>query len=388
MRSPRRFGFPRQGFTGPCALRLADGSSPQRPRSRQDFVKAVRAVVGDRPGLSVEEKTYSVAVHYRGAPHERPRIEAALRDLLREEPDDVVLAAGRKVIEVAPRLASKGGALLAFMNEPPFAGRRPIMIGDDAPDESAMAVYGGVILAASQIFFDERLPKTGDRALFDLLEPLGVTAISVALTRDAGIWEYRGRQRVHTYSAAMCWVACDRLGRIAERLGLSDRTEQWRKSAAGLRETILERAWNAQSGRYCGSLDGDDVDESVLLLHELGIVSPADPKFVASVEAIGRRLGRDSLLLRYDAPDDFGAPTVAFVVCTFWYVVALAAIGRADEARAMFEKLLARRNPLGLLSEDIDPASGELWGNFPQTYSMVGIIITAMRLSTGWERAR
>ncbi len=269
-----------------------------------------------------------------------------------------------------------------------YRGLGPVRVGNEAAAQVQHDVYGGVILAAAQMFFDERLPKKGDRALFDLLEPLGVTALSVALTPDAGIWEYRGRKRVHTYSAAMCWVACDRLARIAERLGLSDRAEQWRKSAAGLREAILERAWNAEAGMFCGSLDGDDFDASVLLLHELGIVAPADPRFFATVEAIGRRLGRDGLLLRYDAPDDFGAPTVAFVVCTFWYVDALAAIGRTQEARAMFEKLLARRNHVGLLSEDIDPASGELWGNFPQTYSLVGIIITAMRLSTGWERAR
>ena len=99
-------------------------------------------------------------------------------------------------------------------------------------------------------------------------------------------------------------------------------------------------------------------------------------------------LGRNGLLFRYAAPDDFGAPSTAFTVCTFWYVEALAAIGRPDEARTLFEKVLARRNHVGLLSEDIDPATGELWGNFPQTYSLVGIILCAMRLSKSWEEAR
>jgi GH15 family glucan-1,4-alpha-glucosidase len=269
-----------------------------------------------------------------------------------------------------------------------YRGHGPVRIGNAAAEQVQHDVYGGVILAASQMFYDERLPQPGDQALYDLLEPLGMAALRLALTPDAGIWEYRGRTRVHTYSAAMCWAACDRLARIAERLGLQARAESWRRSAAELRATILERAWNDEEGAFCGSLDGCDFDASVLLLHEVGIVAADDPRFVSTVEAIGRRLGRDGLLLRYDAPDDFGAPKTAFTVCTFWHIDALAAIGRRDEAREMFERLLARRNAVGLLSEDIDPATGELWGNFPQTYSMVGIIIAAMRLSKGWEHAR
>jgi GH15 family glucan-1,4-alpha-glucosidase len=126
----------------------------------------------------------------------------------------------------------------------------------------------------------------------------------------------------------------------------------------------------------------------VLLLHELGLLAADDPRFVSTVEQIGLRLARNGMMLRYDAPDDFGAPTVSFAVCTFWYVDALAAVGRVAEAREMFAKLLALRNHAGLLSEDIDPATGELWGNFPQTYSLVGIIISAMRLSRGWENGR
>ena len=269
-----------------------------------------------------------------------------------------------------------------------YRGQGPVRIGNAAADQAQHDVYGGVILAASQMFFDERLPKKGDVALFERLEPLGMMALKLALTPDAGIWEYRGRVRVHTYSAAMCWVACDRLARIAERLSLTSRAEQWRASAEGLKEAILSRAWNEKLGAICGSLDGDEFDASVLLLHELGLVAADDRRFVSTVEQIGLRLARNGMLLRYDAPDDFGAPTVSFAVCTFWYVDALAAVGRVAEAREMFEKLLAARNHAGLLSEDIDPATGELWGNYPQTYSLVGIIISAMRLSRGWENGR
>jgi GH15 family glucan-1,4-alpha-glucosidase len=105
------------------------------------------------------------------------------------------------------------------------------------------------------------------------------------------------------------------------------------------------------------------------------------------VDAIGEALGRGEYLFRYIAPDDFGAPETSFNICTFWYIDALAATGRKERARAMFEHMLTQRNPLGLLSEDLAPKSGEHWGNFPQTYSMVGLIQAAMRLSRRWEDA-
>ncbi|RZA25524.1 MAG: glycoside hydrolase family 15 protein, partial [Lysobacteraceae bacterium] len=114
---------------------------------------------------------------------------------------------------------------------------------------------------------------------------------------------------------------------------------------------------------------------------------PDDPRFVATVEAIGRELKRGDALFRYVAPDDFGSPETSFTICTFWYIDALAAIGRKDEARELFERILARRNPLGLLSEDLSFETGEAWGNFPQTYSHVGLITAAMRLSRPWKDA-
>ena len=114
-------------------------------------------------------------------------------------------------------------------------------------------------------------------------------------------------------------------------------------------------------------------------------MSADDPRFVATVDAIGAVLRQGDHLYRYIAPDDFGTPETSFTICNFWYVDALAATGRLPEARALFEKLLAQRNHLGLLSEDVHPTTGELWGNFPQTYSLVGLVNAAMRLSRRWE---
>ena len=117
----------------------------------------------------------------------------------------------------------------------------------------------------------------------------------------------------------------------------------------------------------------------------MGFISPDDPRFVGTVDAVERELKRGPLLFRYVKEDDFGSPENAFIICTFWYIDALIAQGRTAEARELFENMLACRNHLGLLSEDINPTTKELWGNFPQTYSLVGLINCAMKLSKTWE---
>ncbi len=266
-----------------------------------------------------------------------------------------------------------------------FLGQGPVRIGNAAAEQDQHDAYGSVILAASQMFIDNRLPRMGDAALFRRLEPLGEHARRLALTPDAGIWEYRGRKRVHTYSAALCWAACDRLAKIAAHLGITGRAGFWRGHADTLRQEILGRAWNPARRAITGALDDDALDASVLFLDELGLIAAQDPRFVATCEAIGRELQRNGKIMRYTGEDDFGAPETAFLVCNFWYIDALAAIGRKDEARELLVDLLKRRNAFGLFSEDIHPTTGELWGNIPQTYSMAAIINSAMRLSIGWE---
>jgi GH15 family glucan-1,4-alpha-glucosidase len=268
-----------------------------------------------------------------------------------------------------------------------FLGQGPVRVGNLAVEQIQHDVYGSAILAATQMFIDSRLARMGDKALFDRLEPLGEKAFQVALVPDAGIWEYRGRERVHTHSAAICWVACDRLARIARRLDIFDRAEVWRSRAESLRETIISRAWREEKGAFAGSLDDDDLDASVLLLAELGLVKASDPKFLKTCETIGRDLERNGLTMRYIAKDDFGLPETAFIVCSFWHIDALASIGQGEKARHKFVELLNRRNIYGLLSEDLHPKTGQLWGNLPQTYSMAAIIDSATRLSIKWEDA-
>jgi GH15 family glucan-1,4-alpha-glucosidase len=268
-----------------------------------------------------------------------------------------------------------------------FLGHGPVRVGNQAAQQVQNDVYGSVVLAATQMFVDERLPIVGDESLYRLLERLGERALSLAFEPDAGLWEYRGRERAHTYSATLCWAACDRLGRIAGRLGIADRAQYWLTHAGGMRERILAEAWDEKQQALTGALGAPDLDASVLLVSELGLLRSNDPRFVKTCEAIGRDLMRKGRIMRYVAPDDFGEPETAFLACNFWYVDALNRIGRTAEARGLFESILASRNAYGLLSEDIHPETGELWGNLPQTYSMAGIINTATRLSSSWEDA-
>jgi GH15 family glucan-1,4-alpha-glucosidase len=183
----------------------------------------------------------------------------------------------------------------------------------------------------------------------------------------------------------MCWAACDRLARIAGHLELADRATHWQTRADQIRETVLRTAWNPRLKSFTAGFNDDEIDASLLLMHEVGFIRPDDPRFVGTVAAVERELRHGQHLFRYARPDDFGAPRNAFVVCTFWYIDALIAQGRTVEARELFENMLACRNHLGLLSEDIDPETNELWGNFPQTYPLVGIVNCAMKLSKTWE---
>ncbi len=270
---------------------------------------------------------------------------------------------------------------------PGYRGMGPVRVGNQAYRQVQHDVYGSAILAATHVFFDRRLIRDDDDVLFHRLEALGERAAALFDQPDAGIWELRGAGRVHTFSSVICWAGCDRLARIAEHLGLTDRSEYWRGQAARIHQAICARAWNPTLGSFVATMDGDSLDASLLLLHEVGFLSADDPRFVATVEAIERGLRRGDFIYRYVEKDDFGTPQNAFLVCTFWYIDALATIGRREEARTLFEHVLACRNRHGLLSEDIDPETREQWGNFVQTYSMVGLISSAIRLSLPWDQA-
>ena len=300
------------------------------------------------------------------------------------------IAAGAKDGRLQPVYRVNGRCDIEERVVPTLPGYRrmgPVRIGNEAYRQVQNDVYGSAILAATHAFFDSRLLRPGNEGLFAQLEALGEQAARVWAEPDAGLWELRGATRVHTSSSIMCWAACDRLGKIAARLGLAERARYWRQQAEAIHRGVCERAWSETRGSFVSTFGGNDLDASLLLLVELGFLQAEDPRFAATVAAIGGELRRGDFVFRYAGADDFGTPQNAFLACTYWYIDAIAALGRREEARALFENLLACRNRHGLLAEHIDPATRELWGNFPQTYSMVGLINSATQLSIPWNEA-
>ncbi len=271
---------------------------------------------------------------------------------------------------------------------PGYRGMGPVRVGNQAHEHLQHDVWGQIVLSSVQAFFDERLLRPATIEDFRALEPIGERAFALHDQPDASLWEFRGRAAVHTYSAVMCWAACDRLGNAAVKLGLNERARYWNERAAVIRQTVEARAWNEELGRFAATFDGDGLDASLLQLTEVRFIPPDDPRMAATTKAVEEGLRRGSHMLRYAVPDDFGEPKTAFNFCTFWLIEALHFAGRDEEARALFEEMLARRTPAGLLSEDIGFHDGELWGNYPQTYSLVGLINCAVLLSRPWASVR
>jgi GH15 family glucan-1,4-alpha-glucosidase len=268
---------------------------------------------------------------------------------------------------------------------PGYRNHPPVRVGNQAQEHFQHDVYGNIILGASQAFHDKRLFRRGGAAEFEALEKMGELAFQVHDQPDAGMWELRTRSRIHTSSVLMNWAACDRLAKIADVLFLPERHAFWRERADRIRERVLREAWSEARQAFTESFGGRELDASVLLMAEVGFIEPRDPRFVATVDALEKSLCDGPFMRRYEAADDFGKPETSFNICTFWRIDALARIGRREQAREIFEAMLAARNHLGLLSEDTHPVTGEMWGNFPQTYSMVGLINGAVRLSKPWD---
>jgi GH15 family glucan-1,4-alpha-glucosidase len=281
--------------------------------------------------------------------------------------------------------------VLTEWNAPHLPGYRnigPVRVGDQAHEHLQHDVYGQIILSTVQAFFDERLLRPATIADFHALEPIGERAFELHDKPDASLWEFRGREAVHTYSSVMCWAACDRLGNAAGRLGLTERADFWNGRAAQVRATIETRAWCPTEGRFSSVFDGDGLDASLLQMVDVRFLPADDPRMQATMAAVEDGLRRGAYMLRYATADDFGLPKTAFNFCTFWLIEALHLSGRTAEARELFEQMLARRTSAGLLSEDITLDGCELWGNYPQTYSLVGLINCANLLSKSWQSIR
>lgn len=266
---------------------------------------------------------------------------------------------------------------------PGFEGEGPVRIGNAAALQTQNDVFGEMALALTPIFLDERFNAERSPAVLKLVEAMARKAISLAGKPDAGIWEFRKELEPQTFSSLMCWAAADRMASIAER-NASAAAGEFRAAAERIRGEVIARAWNAELGSFAGHCGGRDLDASLLQMAPLRFLPAQDPRLHATVDAIRQGLAVDGWLLRYRLDDGFGQPRVAFILCTFWLIEALAALGRHEEAEALMKQIQPALSPLGLLSEDFDSATLRMWGNFPQAYSHVGLIRAAFAASPSW----
>lgn len=296
------------------------------------------------------------------------------------------VAGGTPSLELAPLYRVDGRADLeerVLENWPGFGGEKPVRVGNAAALHQQHDIYGEMVLALAPVFLDDRFTEERSPAALSLLERLSRRAISLVGVPDAGIWEYRTAWKPQTFSSLMCWAAADRMARISARF--SPGKAEFVDAASRIREEVIARAWNEELGSFVASYDSTDLDASILQMVPLRFLPPADPRMQRTVRAIGAGLGSSGWLYRYRLDDGFGHPSVAFIICNFWLVEALATCGQAVEAKAVLNRACAALSPLGLLSEDYDTTSLRMWGNFPQAYSHVGLIHAAFAASPGWS---
>ncbi|MBK8480502.1 MAG: glycoside hydrolase family 15 protein [Proteobacteria bacterium] len=296
------------------------------------------------------------------------------------------IAASAPELDLAPlyRIDGKsdlGEQVLAAW--PGFGGEGPVRVGNGAAKHQQYDVFGEMVLALTPFFMDARFREKVTPGLLDLVTRLAQKAIAVAGQPDAGIWEFRSEWRPQTFSSLMCWAAADRMSRIAKRHRPAD-AETFARAAEKIRDELLQRAVDPVRGCLVADYGGKEVDAALLQAVTLRLLPPDDKRLHATVDAVRDDLEHEGWLRRYRTDDGFGVPAVAFMLCTFWQVEALARLGREAEARTLLDRVRAVDSPLGLLAEDLDPVSKIMWGNFPQAYSHVGLIHAAFAASPRW----
>jgi GH15 family glucan-1,4-alpha-glucosidase len=268
-------------------------------------------------------------------------------------------------------------------NWPGYRGDGPVRIGNAAALHRQNDVFGEMVLALTPFFLDARFREQVTKPVLDLVAGLAREAVRVAGQPDAGIWEYRSDWRPQTFSSLMCWAAADRMGRIARRHRPAAAGE-FESAAAAIHAEMLREAIDTERGCLVADYGGKEVDAALLQAVALRFLPPVDPRLHATIDVIRSDLDCMGWLRRYRTDDGFGRPAVAFTLCTFWLVEALATVGRMEEARKLLDHVHSVPSPLGLLSEDVDPTTGTMWGNYPQAYSHAGFIHAAFAASPPW----
>jgi GH15 family glucan-1,4-alpha-glucosidase len=266
---------------------------------------------------------------------------------------------------------------------PGYEGSRPVRVGNAASEQLQLDVYGEVLDALYQTRVHG---APADDNIWSLARNLLEWLEDGWRREDAGIWEVRGPARHFTHSKVMAWVAFDRAIRAHEEFGREGPVDRWRTLRAEIHAEVLASAWSSRKQAFAQSYGSDELDASILLMPVVGFLPATDERFVSSVEAIRRELTVDGLLLRYrddHSVDGLPRGDGVFLPCSFWLADALALLGRTDEARELFERLLDLRNDVGLLSEEYDPAAGRQLGNFPQAFTHLALVNTALILGKG-----
>ncbi|MBA3728530.1 MAG: glycoside hydrolase family 15 protein [Actinobacteria bacterium] len=265
-----------------------------------------------------------------------------------------------------------------------WRGSRPVRTGNGAWSQRQLDVYGELLGAAERLK-DQLGDLPGDTERF--LVQVADAAASRWGEQDQGIWEVRGEPRDFVYSKLMCWVALDRAISLAPALGAGDRVEDWTATREEIRRAILEKGWSEEVEAFTQSFDSQELDASNLMIPIVGFLPPDDPRVLSTIEATERDLTDErGLVFRYKAEDGLTGSEGTFLLCTFWLAQAQAMAGRVEDARATFERSIAFANDVGLLAEEVDEATGELLGNFPQAFSHIGLVNAAWAIAEAERR--
>jgi GH15 family glucan-1,4-alpha-glucosidase len=263
-----------------------------------------------------------------------------------------------------------------------WRGSRPVRVGNGAWNQQQVDVYGELLGAAYQLrdYLDDV-----DDATRRFLVACADAAATRWRERDQGIWEVRGEPRHFVYSKVMCWVALDRAIAMAQLLHAEDKVDAWKRTRDEIHAAVLDQGWSERAGAFAQSFGSDQLDASDLMMAIVGFLPATDPRMLATIDAIAERLTDDrGLVYRYRTEggvDGLSGDEGTFLLCTFWLAEALALSGQPDRARQVFEAAAGYRTDLGLLAEEVDPATGELLGNFPQAFSHIGLVNAAWAIS-------
>lgn len=262
-----------------------------------------------------------------------------------------------------------------------YENSRPVRIGNAAyyQEQNDSIGYLLDVIYKYYLYFPGTLDEVEE--VWEIIKNLVRSVLISWRKPDRSIWEFRTKKMHFVFSKVMSWVAIDRASLIAELLQRDFYADLWRREAAEIKADIFEKGWNEQLQCFTQAYDNTDYDSSLLLMQFYKFIEPDDERYVKTVHAIKANLFHEGLMYRYKSEDDFGLPTSSFTICTFWLIEALYKIGQEDEAREIFENMISYSNHLGLYSEDLDFKSKRQLGNFPQAYSHLAFINTAVLFS-------